>query len=316
MTKRYAAVEGGGTKWLVAICENNPWNVVEKEEFETLPSPEETLTNIKNWLSSRSFEAIGVASFGPIDANKNSSTYGFITSTPKPGWRNTDVLKLLGVYDEFKGKPFLFDTDVNAPALAEYKYYLATGETTSSSCAYITIGTGVGVGLIINEESVKGLLHPEAGHITVRPCVGDEQFDGTCPFHGTCIEGMCSIGSLAKRLNCSKKDLPTIPDDDPVWDKCAYYIAALCVNLTLIASPERISIGGGVLKRSCLFPRIRSHFLRLINGYIQHPLLTEEKIDSYLCAPVWKDDAGIVGAAYLAVVALEKENKQSGERKK
>lgn len=311
---RFAAIEGGGTKWIAAICEGEPSNIIEKAEFETLPSPLETLTHVKNWLLTKSFDSIGVASFGPIDANKNSPSYGFITSTPKPGWRNANVLKFLGVYDEFQHLPCLFDTDVNAPALAEFKYHQKNkGEAPSSSeaghhatsGAYITIGTGVGVGLIINNESVKGLLHPEAGHISVRPCPGDEFYEGSCPFHGTCIEGMCSIGSLAKRLNCSKHDLPSYPDDNPIWDKAAYYIAQLCVNLTLVASPERISIGGGVLKRASLFPRIRAHFLQGINGYIQHPLLTEEKIDSYLVEPIWKDEAGIVGAAYLAMVAYE-----------
>jgi fructokinase len=305
---RYAAIEGGGTKWVAAICEGEPWNIVEKAEFETVSNPSETLTNVKNWLLTKSFDSIGVASFGPIDANQKSDKYGFITSTPKVGWRDTDVLRLLGVYDEFKTKPFLFDTDVNAPALAEYKYGLKlneNGKSTQSSCAYITIGTGVGVGLIINQQSVKGLLHPEAGHISVRPCSGDELYEGSCPFHGTCIEGMCSIGSLAKRLNCKKSELPSIPDDHEVWDKCSYYIAQLCLNLTLIASPERISIGGGVLKRSSLFPRIRAHFIRLLNEYVQHPLLTSGNIDTYICEPVWKDEAGIVGAAYLALVALE-----------
>jgi fructokinase len=152
---------------------------------------------------------------------------------------------------------------------------------------------------------VKGLLHPEGGHISVRSCQQDHAtgFSGSCPFHGGCIEGMCSIGSLAKRLNCSKHDLPRLEDSHEIWDIAAYYIAELCVTLSLIASPERISIGGGVLKRSLLYSKIREHFLKSLNGYIQHPLLTEENIDHYIVEPLWKDEAGLVGAAYLAYVA-------------
>jgi fructokinase len=285
---RFAAIEGGGTKWIAAIAENDPTNLIEKVEFETLPSPHETLTNIKLWLLQRQFDSIGIASFGPIDAKPTSSTYGYITSTPKPGWRDTNVLQLLGIYDEFKGIPFLFDTDVNAPAIAEYTYYQKLHPNSMvTSSAYITVGTGVGVGLVANNLSVKGLLHPEAGHISVRACPGDELFQGSCPFHGTCIEGMCSIGALAKRLNISKRDLPAVADDHVIWNYTAYYIAQLCANLTLIASPERISIGGGVLKRASLFPKIRTHYLQIINGYIQHPKLTIEDIDSYITEPLW-----------------------------
>jgi fructokinase len=327
---RFAAVEGGGTKWLAAITDaNDPSIIHEKCEFETTVSPEETLTKVKIWLKERSgtFEAIGIASFGPVDLNKSSSTYGFITSTPKPGWQNTNVLGLLGIYDEFSSVPFLFDTDVNAPAMAEFTYYNKnTDNSTISSTAYITIGilllshcdsffipfvdlfplgTGVGVGLIVNGSSVKGLLHPEGGHISVRPCHQDlaSSFTGSCPFHGGCIEGMCSIGSLSKRLNCSKHDLPSFPDSHQIWEIAAYYIAELCVTLILLASPERISIGGGVLKRTLLYSKIREQFLKSLNRYIQHPLLTEENIDRFIVEPLWKDEAGLVGAAYLAYVA-------------
>lgn len=280
---RIAAIEGGGTAWKVAIAEDQPDNLVERAEFETLPSPEETLTNVKAWLLERNFDCIGVASFGPIDARKGSPTYGFITSTPKPGWRNTNVLQLLGVYDDFKHLPHSFDTDVNAPALAEYILHRQP-HTTSS--AYVTIGTGIGVGLVINGETVKGLLHPEAGHISIR-LADDESFRGSCPFHGSCVEGMCSTVALTARLNCKNEDLPNVSDDHMVWDRTAFYIAQLCANLVLIGSPERISIGGGVMKRHSLLPRIRHHTLEILNGYIQHEMLTPEKIADYICTPFW-----------------------------
>ena len=165
LTMRLAAVEGGGTTWVAVIAVDTPHNIVERETFITeLPGP--TLSKIKEWLSARSFDAIGVATFGPVDAVPSSPTYGFITSTPKPNWKDTDVLTGLGVR-EF-GKPFLFDTDVNAPAFAEFLLLKETKDPNLSSCAYITVGTGVGVGLVVNGGTVHGLMHPEAGHIRGR----------------------------------------------------------------------------------------------------------------------------------------------------
>jgi fructokinase len=203
--------------------------------------------------------------------------------------------------DELAHIPFRFDTDVNAPALAEYKFYQQPGQT---SCAYITVGTGIGVGLIINGKSVHGLLHPEAGHIQVAREEGDS-FGGTCPFHGSCIEGMCSTGALAARANCLAADLPLIADDDKLWDTCAYYLAQLCVSLILIASPERIVIGGGVMNRATLYPKIRAKTAELLKGYIQQDRITSSQIDEYIKEPLWGSNSGIVGAAYLAQLAAE-----------
>eukprot|EP01038_Epipyxis_sp_PR26KG_P011221 gene11221-15057_t len=297
---RFAAVEGGGTTWVVAIAENNPDNIVETATFPTT-SPTETILSIKEWLKNKEFDSLGIASFGPIDAKESSPKFGFITSTPKPFWQQTDVIGLLGLRDELKGIPFKFDTDVNAPALAEYRLHNKPG---SSSSAYITVGTGIGVGLIINGKSVKGLLHPEGGHILVMKKENDN-FAGTCPFHGCCVEGMCNSIALSNRVGCSIHDLPSLPDDHEIWDICAYYLAQLCVNLILIASPEHISIGGGVLNRSSLFPKIRSHCLTLLNQYIENDNLKSINIDEYITPSYWGSQSGIVGAAYLAQLALE-----------
>jgi len=300
---KFAAVEGGGTTWVVAIAEDSPDNFIDRAEFETNFDPTVTLQAIKAWLFERlPFDAIGIASFGPIDPKIGSSTFGFITSTPKPGWANTDVIGLLGIRDEFNGIPFKFDTDVNAPALAEFE--LHKSQDGSSSCAYITVGTGVGVGLIINGKPVHGLLHPEAGHVQVRVQPGDS-FGGSCPFHGQCIEGMCSSGALAARNSITPAELASLPDDDPLWDTCAYYIAQLCANLVLLACPEHISIGGGVLNRSCLYPKIRRMTATILNNYIQHEKITTSKIDEYITPSHWDSHAGIVGAAYLAKVAID-----------
>ena len=156
------------------------------------------------------------------------------------------------------------------------------------------MGTGVGVGLVINGKTVHGLVHPEGGHLPVARMPGDS-FAGTCPFHGACIEGLCSTGALAARKGISPSELPGLDDNDPVWDACAFYLASLCANLILIASPERIAIGGGVLKRSILYPKIRRHVKIILNDYIKHDNITSEKIDNFICPSFWGMDAGIVG---------------------
>lgn len=296
---RFAAVEGGGTSWVVAIVENEVDNFIEVAEFPT-QDPQSTLSSIRQWLRERApFDAIGVATFGPVDARVTSSTYGFITTTPKTGWKNTDVIGLLGLKEEFANVPFLFDTDVNAPALAEFSLHNTSNAT---SCAYITVGTGVGVGLVVNGKSVKGLLHPEAGHLLVQK-QKDDTFEGTCPFHGSCVEGMCSTNSLAKRRGVQPGDLPSLSDDDSVWDSLSFYLGQLCANLILIASPESIVIGGGVLNRSVIFSKVRSHTQAILNGYISSDMISSN-IDQYIRPSFWGNKAGIVGAAYLAHLAF------------
>ena len=251
--------------------------------FET-NDPETTLGAVKEWLKSQQFDSIGIACFGPIDAKIGSSTFGYITSTPKPKWRNTNVVGLLGLETDFKHIPFKFDTDVNAPALAEYTLHCK--DAALQSCAYITVGTGIGVGLVANGQTVKGLMHPEAGHIQVKRCPGDT-FAGSCPFHADCVEGMCSTGALTGRAGCAAGELPNLLDDDVLWDQCAFYIAQLCVTLVMVASPEVICIGGGVLNRACLYPKVRALTLSLLNGYIQHELLTEERIAEFIKPSYW-----------------------------
>lgn len=283
---KLAAVEGGGTTWVVAIMEDSPENIIEMEVFETT-TPSETLGKIRSWLQQKKFDAIGVATFGPVDANPNSATYGYITSTPKPNWENTDVLGLLGTRSDFGSIPCKFDTDVNAPALAEFLKVTSSGSTIGSS-AYITVGTGIGVGLVVNGKPVHGLLHPEGGHVPVkRHPEESSSFRGTCPFHGDCVEGMCSTGALTARKNCTSQDLPSIRDDDVLWDLCAFYIAQLCMTLVLIASPELIIIGGGVLNRTSLYDRIRTHTLSLLAGYIRSDLLQPERISEYIRPSIW-----------------------------
>lgn len=299
---RYAGIEGGGTTWVVAIAEDDIDNIVDRVSFETT-TPGETLAKVKQWLQGQRFDAIGVATFGPVDAKEGSDTFGFITSTPKPGWMNTDVLKGVGINDEFSSFPFQFDTDVNAPALAEFKLKHSSSRDISS-CAYITVGTGVGVGLVVNGQTVKGLLHPEAGHLQVKRQEGDT-YPGRCPFHGDCIEGMISSGALAERKGCDASELANLSDDDPLWDTCAYYLGQLCADLLLIASPEHIVIGGGVLNRTCLYEKIQNNTLKVLNKYICSDKLTTERISQYITASHWGNEAGLVGSMYLAKQAYE-----------
>ena len=308
----YAAVEGGGQSWVCALASNSPDNIIEQAEFATTSSPLETLGLVRDWLRARHFDAVGVASFGPIDPRPLSPSYGFITSTPKEGWTNTDVLGLLDIRSF--NKPFFFDTDVNAPALSEYLSYREEASQispsssllkASSSCAYITIGTGVGVGLVVNGRTVHGALHPEAGHVRVGRQVGDDAFRGICRFHRDCVEGMCSSVAIAARAQVRLADLPALPDDHPVWDTTAYYIAALCANLLLIASLEKIVLGGGVMNRTCLYAKIRKHLVQILNHYLQIEGLKDENIDSFISPSKWGSKAGIIGALYLAKTALD-----------
>lgn len=278
---RLAAVEGGGTTWVAVISEDSPSNIVDRAVFTT-EDPDVTLQHIKEWLKSKSFDAIGIASFGPIDCRSSSPLFGYITSTPKPNWGNTDVLKGLGIYDEFKHIPYKFDTDVNAPAFAEFKCFSKPGQT---SCAYITVGTGIGVGLVINGQTVHGLAHPEAGHLQVAKRPGDD-FEGSCPYHGSCVEGLSSTGSLAKRRNCKATDLPKLADDDELWDITAYYLAQLCACLILTACPERIVIGGGMMNRGILYRKIQEQTVEILKGYISLEQITA-RIHEYIVPSEW-----------------------------
>jgi len=304
-------IEGGGTTWVAVEAHGSPTNIVDRCEWETTEEPAQTLLKIRDWIGERCrpVHAFGVATFGPVDADPSSPKYGFITATPKPGWKDTDVLGLLGLRSV--SQPVLFDTDVNAPAVAEYKVLSNNGKDSSSSslgkeqgkvltsCAYITVGTGVGVGLVVNGKPVHGLMHPEAGHIRVPKLDGDE-FQGNCPFHDDCIEGMCGSRALSARSGVVASELVSLKDDHPVWVALANQLAHLCCNLVMIVSVEHIAIGGGVMNRKCLFPMIRDRFMELMGGYISSESLTREGLDSFIGPSTYGSTAGIVGACSMA----------------
>jgi len=305
---RYAGVEAGGTTWVVAIAHGDPTNIVERTEFPTT-TPEEVLEQVIGWLSARQFDCLGVASFGPIDLHRTTSeTWGYITTTPKAGWRNTDVLgplhKGLGLRSDF---PVAFDTDVNAPAFAEYMFARQEGFE-FSSCAYVTVGTGIGIGLVVNGAPLRGMLHGEGGHISVPRLAGDDEVSGISAGSGVGtgsawagVEAMCNSAAIAQRAGCTVHELKDLPDSHPVWDAVAHYLACMCANMVLMVSPERIVLSGGVMKREVLFGKIRAKTLQYLSGYIKTaPLASMEACSDLIVPSRWGNDAGIIGALFLA----------------
>lgn len=299
----FAAVELGGMTIRVAIAEGTVENIVDRTTFKTGTDPAAVMSKIVQWLEKKQpFDCLGVASFGPIDPRQGSATFGQITSTPKVAWRNYDVLAALDVF----GVPTGFDTDVNAPAMYEYAYAASQpGNEGMSSAAYITVGTGVGIGLVVNGKPVHGMLHPEGGHMPYPNPDGDT-FKGT---PGATIpngiESNVSAGALALRAGLDHPDgLQGLPDSHPVWEFAVHYLAGACVNLALLASPEKIVLGGGVLNRVSLFPRIRAKVQAVLNGYLQVDQITTDKINEWIVPGTHGPDAGIIGALALAQAAL------------
>mmetsp|Transcript_28709 Transcript_28709/g.37657 ORF Transcript_28709/g.37657 Transcript_28709/m.37657 type:complete len:358 (+) Transcript_28709:92-1165(+) len=294
----YCAIEGGGTSWRVALVKDDPTDTanIEMGQFVTTENPEEVMGQIKHWLKGKHYDALGIATFGPLDAKVGSKDFGKITTTPKPGWQDTDVV---GYFWDGK-TPMLFDTDVNAPALAEYMYGNPAG---TSSCAYITVGTGIGVGLVVNGKPVHGMMHPEAGHLSFCKKEG-VTYEGACSYHCGCVEGYaCTLG-ISGFKGVDKTSLASLKDEDPVWDTVAHALGSLCYNLILTVSPERIVISGGVMNREILYEKIRVVVKDLLKGYIKNPLV-EEKIDQFIVPSTWGQKAGVVGTLTLAKCAYE-----------
>ncbi|KAF2071891.1 hypothetical protein CYY_006793 [Polysphondylium violaceum] len=293
----FAGIEAGGTGFSLAIASGQPSNIIEKTHINTT-TPEETRENVLNWLRGKEFNAIGLASFGPVDLDKDSATYGYITTTPKPKWGNTDILGWFKEFDVPKG----FDTDVNGAAISETFHGLhKRGPITS--CAYITVGTGVGVGVVVNETPIHGLVHPEGGHTFARILPNDKS-EGTCPFHKNCIEGLVSTGAISKRLNLTNDQLKNVGDEDPVWTTIGHYLAQLCANITLLISPQVIVLGGGVFNRKILYDIVRKETINILNGYIKSKYLTIEYIDQYIVQSPFDNNAGLVGSLELARRAI------------
>ncbi|EMV0458893.1 ROK family protein [Listeria monocytogenes] len=286
----YGAIEAGGTKFVVAIGEKSG-KIIKRESYPTT-EPAETMKAVIQFFKQYEDElkAIGIGSFGPIDIRKSSATYGYITQTPKLAWRNYDIV---GAMKKEFNVPIGFTTDVNAAALGEVNLGAAAG---LDSCIYLTIGTGIGGGAVVSGKILEGFSHPEMGHIMVRRHKRD-RFTGICPSHSDCLEGLAAGGAIEKRWGQKAAELA---DNEEVWNLEAHYIAQALMNYTLILSPERIVLGGGVMKQRQLFPLVRQKLKALVNNYVQLP-----DLDEYIVPPKLEDDAGITGCVLLAVDAEE-----------
>ncbi len=283
-----AAIEAGGTKFNCAIIDSHR-NIISEKRIDTT-RPNETLKLVTQFFSEQkangyTFKKLGLACFGPLDLNKSSSKYGFITATPKPHWSNTPIVSILE--EELNCEVFL-DTDVNAAALAEYKW----GNAINASVAiYITIGTGVGGGVIINGQTLKGLIHPEIGHMLID---APEGITGVCPFHENCVEGLAAGRSMGKIWG---KPAETLPDDHPAWDIQAQVLGKFCHNLLVSFSPEKIILGGGVMNKPGLLNNVLNYTQESLAGYLTLP--ESITLKDIILLPGLDQHAGLFGAFAL-----------------
>ena len=255
---RFGTLEAGGTKMVLSVG-NEENELLEQASIPTR-TPEETIPEMIAWFRDKDIAALGIGTFGPVDLRKDSPTYGWITATPKPGWSNKPLMPPMR--DEL-GVPALIDTDVNAAALAEWELGAAKG---LGSCLYVTVGTGIGAGLVAEGRLVHGLVHPEMGHMLLRQEPKDPTPVGFCPFHQGCLEGLASGPAIEKRWGVKAYELP--PDHE-AWELEAAYLAQMCMNAICAFSPEKIILGGGVMQQKHLFPLIRRKTLDLLNGYVR-----------------------------------------------
>lgn len=287
------AIEAGGTKFVCAVG-HETCEIVERILIPTAV-PEETMPQVIEFFKKFKVEAIGIGSFGPIDVNRDSPTYGNITSTPKPGWRNYPFVQTLK--DAF-GVPIGFNTDVNAAALGEATLGAAKG---LDSCLYITVGTGIGAGAIVQGKLLQGLSHPEMGHILVRRHSNDE-YQGKCPYHSDCLEGLAAGPAIEDRWGAKGKDLVNRVE---VWELEGYYLAQALMQYILILSPKKIILGGGVMSQKQVYFSIYQYLPELLNEYVVLP-----KLSDYIVSPGLGDAAGITGSLLLAHQALQEEHQR------
>ncbi|MFJ5621640.1 ROK family protein [Peribacillus loiseleuriae] len=288
----YGAIEAGGTKFVCAVGDEKG-NLIERIQIPTTV-PDETMPEVIRFFSEYQLDAMGIGSFGPINVDTTSPTYGNITTTPKPGWKDYPLLQT--IKEEFE-VPVGFHTDVNAAALGESKVGAAAG---LDSCLYITVGTGIGAGAVVGGRLLQGLSHPEMGHIAIRKHP-DDLYKGRCPYHHDCLEGLASGPAIEERWG---KPASNLADRDEVWELEAYYIAQAIAQYILILSPQKIILGGGVSKQEQIFPLIHNQVKKVLNGYVSLPEL-ETKVADYIVKPGLGDDAGIIGSLLLADLAYQ-----------
>jgi fructokinase len=285
----FGAIEAGGTKFICGIG-TGPDNL-KTAQFPT-STPEITLASVVRFFkdSQLHLDAIGIGSFGPVDLNFKSPTYGHITSTPKVGWQNFD---LRGTVERALNVPVAFDTDVNGAILAEARWGAARGLT---DAIYMTIGTGIGGGALVHGRVLHGLVHPEMGHLHIPHDRARDPFPGICPYHGDCLEGLACGPAMQARWN---QPGSTLRPEHPGWDLEAHYLALGLMNLTVAFSPQRIIMGGGVMQQEHMVDKLRAEFKQIMNGYIRHPDVND-RLDLFIQTPGLGSMSGVLGALVLA----------------
>lgn len=288
----YGCIEAGGTKFVAALA-YGPDEIIETTRVETT-TPDETIDTVINWLRSAAarhgaLSAVGIASFGPLELDRAAPNWGYITRTPKLGWNNTNFAARVGAA---LGVPVGFDTDVNGAALAESRWGAGRGQKV---CIYVTIGTGIGGGAIVDGKIVHGLSHPEMGHMRLARHADDVDFAGSCSVHGDCLEGLASGPAIKARWGAT---LSEFPSDHPAHIIIAYYIAQMVVNLQSVLEPGRIILGGGVTATPALLARIRTDVMRLGAGYFRGDAL------DVVVAPGLGERSGLLGGLALAMDAV------------
>ena len=289
----FGALEAGGTKMVLSRLDENG-TMLERIAIPTR-TPEETMPEMIAFFREHPVDALGIGSFGPVDLHEDSPTFGSITATPKLAWRFFPILK---AFRDALSIPVKIDTDVNAAAIAEQAMGAARG---LDSCVYVTVGTGIGAGIVMGGRPVHGLVHSELGHYLMRQEGADPTPEGFCPYHKGCLEGLAAGPAMEKRWGVSARELAP---DHPAWELEANYLAQMCVNLIMTLSPEKIILGGGVMQQKFLFPMIREKTLKLMNGYICAKAV-DEGLKDYIVEPGLGVNSGVMGAYILARRALE-----------
>jgi len=297
MQRLWGGIEAGGTKFVCAVG-TGPDDIRAEARIPTT-SPQETIAQSIEFFRAQipkhgPLAAVGIASFGPVDPDPSSPTFGYITSTPKPGWRDTNFAQAVG---KALSVPVGLDTDVNAAALGEWRWGAGRGIDT---LIYLTIGTGIGGGGLIDGRPLHGLIHPEMGHLRIPHDLQRDPYPGHCPFHGDCWEGLACGPAITARW---QQPSDTLPAGHPAWELEAHYIALALMNIICTLSPRRIILGGGVMAHEPLLPMIRSQVQELLGGYVQSPAILQT-IDQYIVAPGLGHRSGVLGAMVLAEQAL------------
>lgn len=282
--KRYGLVEAGGTKFVLGVATDK--DTIEATTRIETTTPDETIGAMLEWFAGQgALDAVGIASFGPLELDPASPDWGHVTATPKPHWSGAD---LVGPVARALGCPVALDTDVNGAALAEYRWGAGQGQKTM---VYFTVGTGVGGGAIVDGQILRGLSHPEMGHFRLVRHPSDVNFAGQCPFHGDCLEGLANGPAIIARWGQSLSHLPA---DHPAHDIIAYYLAQAVVTMQSIFAPGKVIFGGGVMGTPGLLQRVKDQTVLLGNGYFRGDP------DAIITLPGLGDKAGLLGALALA----------------